>query len=367
MSKSESSIAVINRRSGNDRAGRGSLWVRVSAFLSLKSPNTQRTYAGVINEWCNYLGAEAGSSRAAELFINAGDLEAIAYRAHLETQIGQNPRYSASATARSSKAIRISRAGKNRKDGLQSTLANATIRKKIAALRRIYRALMAANLGIKFNPFDADRVPPPPAQSGQKRPTEMIDFKLVQRIIKLPDIKTAKGLRDRAVLAVLFGAGLRRGEVVNLRLSDLRTSMNGTAFLNLRATKSKRDFNQALPKWAAEAVRELAASRRSQGARDGDFLFNSFRGKGGRTATNEPISDSGIYKLFKFYCRLAGANHFATPHSARATAITKLLADGISHREVQEFSRHASVQMVEVYDKRRISVDENAAKDLKYD
>lgn len=41
-----------------------------------------------------------------------------------------------------------------------------------------------------------------------------------------------------------------------------------------------------------------------------------------------------------------------TPHSARATAITKLLADGVPHREVQEFSRHSSVRMVERYDKR---------------
>ena len=62
----------------------------------------------------------------------------------------------------------------------------------------------------------------------------------------------------------------------------------------------------------------------------------------------------------------AGAGNFVSPHSARATAITKLLSDGFSHREVQEFSRHASIQMVEVYDKRRISIDDNPASDLDY-
>ena len=93
----------------------------------------------------------------------------------------------------------------------------------------------------------------------------------------------------------------------------------------------------------------------------------SYRGQGGKAATNRPLSTSGLYSLFTQYCRLAGASKYITPHSARATAITKLLADGIPHRQVQEFSRHSSVQMVEVYDKRRIGVEENPAKDLDFE
>jgi integrase len=55
-----------------------------------------------------------------------------------------------------------------------------------------------------------------------------------------------------------------------------------------------------------------------------------------------------------------------TPHSARATAITRLLEQGFSHREVQEFSRHSSVLMVEKYDKRRFSLDESPGKKIFY-
>ena len=83
--------------------------------------------------------------------------------------------------------------------------------------------------------------------------------------------------------------------------------------------------------------------------------------------SQKPISDTGVYLLFKHYCQVVGAGTHATPHSARATAITKLLADGIPHRQVQEFSRHASIQMVEWYDKRRFSVDENAGVGLEYE
>jgi integrase len=78
------------------------------------------------------------------------------------------------------------------------------------------------------------------------------------------------------------------------------------------------------------------------------------------------MSDTGLYLLFKQYCMAAGAGMYVTPHSARATAITKLLSDGVPHRVVQEFSRHASIQMVEWYDKRRFDVEQSPAKGLVY-
>jgi integrase len=244
-----------------------------------------------------------------------------------------------------------------KKDGLEATQSNATIHKKFAALRRIYRMLVASNLGITENPFEADKVPPPPKDAGRKRPTQMIDFELVMEIISQP---------DEATLAVLFGGGIRRSELVALRIADVRKTSSGTTFLYLRHTKAKRDAEQALPDWAAAPLWELIAERKRDKAADGDYLFVGFTGRAGQVTSGKPISDTGVYILFKKYCNAAGAGAFATPHSARATAITKLLADGIPHREVQEFSRHASIQMVEWYDKRRFDVEQSPARGLNY-
>ncbi len=253
-----------------------------------------------------------------------------------------------------------------KKDGLDATQSNATIAKKFAALRRIYRMLMASSVGVGENPFEADKVPPPPKDAGRKRPTQMIDFELVMEIVNLPEIETPKGRRDRSLLAVLFGGGLRRSEVVGLRIADVRRSPSGTTYLYLRHTKAKRDAEQALPAWAAEPLWALVKERKEDGASEGDYLFVSYTGRGGTTPTSRALSDTGLYLLFKQYCMAAGAGRFATPHSARATAITKLLADGISHREVQEFSRHSSIQMVEWYDKRRFNVEQSPAKGLSF-
>ena len=344
---------------------KSSVWVRIDAFLSLKAEKTRETYIGVLREWCNFLGAGYGSVAAANLLASAQELHALAFRAWLERRPGHRPR-GERRESRSRELTLRTAPQRERKTGYETALSNATIAKKFAVLHRIYRMLIGAGLVTGLNPFDPDRAPPPPKNSGRKRPTEMIEFSLVKKIIALPESNEPKCLRDKAVLAVLFGGGLRRSEVVKLKIGDLRKTRSGTIFLYLRATKSNRDAQQALPSWAAKILLTLLDSRLLQGAKPSDFLFVSFTGKGGLIPTRHPLSTSGVYQLFKHYCRLAGAGPFVSPHSARATAITRLLAAGIPHREVQEFSRHSSVQMVELYDKRRIGVDENAAKDLKY-
>ena len=321
-------------------------------------------------EWCRFLGADIGTPQSAEAILTATDLHAIAYRKFLEKKPGEKPRMiQAQGRVSADRGITIERASGRgvKKDGLDATQSNATIHKKFAALRRIYRMLLSSNLGIVENPFEADKVPPPPKDAGRKRPTQMIDFELVMEIVSLPDPNTPKGRRDQAILATLFGGGLRRSEVVGLRIGDIKKTSSGTTYLYLRHTKAKKDAEQALPSWAAIHLWDLIKERKQTGAMDGDFVFVGFTGKGGKTVTTKPMSDTGVYLLFKQYCMAAGAGNHATPHSARATAITKLLSDGIPHREVQEFSRHSSIQMVEWYDKRRYSVEDSPAKELSYE
>jgi integrase len=154
---------------------------------------------------------------------------------------------------------------------------------------------------------------------------------------------------------------------MGLRIGDVRKSQRGTHYLYLRSTKAKKDAEQAVPNWALKPLLQWKEERQAMGGKSGDYLFIAFTGRGGTKATTAPISATALYLDFKRYCKAAGATSFVSPHSARATAITKLLDQGLSHRDVRTFSRHASVQMVEAYDKRRTSVDESPAKDLEFD
>ena len=350
----------------------GNVWLRINAFLSLKAPETVRTYTGIVSEWCRFLGYEPGTDEAARAIMNAEDLHAAAYRAWLAERPGEVPRGVRGSVAQrdpsgSRELAKEHQKKRQKKTGLESTQSNATVHKKFAALRRIYRVLVAHSLSSHGNPFDTDRTPPPAKESGRKRPTEMISFDLVMAIVNAPDVSTPKGIRDRAILALLFGGALRRSELTQLRIGDVRTSSNGTTFLYLRSTKAKVDAQQALPKWSVIFLKAHIEQRKAEGGTEHDFLFVGYTGQGGRVPSSTAISDVGVYQLFKGYCMAVGAGPHVTPHSARATAITKLLADGIPHREVQAFSRHASIQMVEHYDKRRFDVEKSPAKGLSFD
>src|SRR5690606_12925395 len=104
--------------------------------------NTQATYLGIIREWCTFLGAEAGTPDAARMMIKATDIHAIAYKNWLDGRPGEKPR----ALRRESRstAVEVRRKTAKKKEGLEATLSNATIAKKFAALRRIYRMLISS-------------------------------------------------------------------------------------------------------------------------------------------------------------------------------------------------------------------------------
>lgn len=342
----------------------------IESFLRQKSKETYRTYKSVIEEWCRFLGSDIKPinnqvlHQAADKIINVTQLQASLYRNWLDTKTGQAPRFS------KSDSTQISTDNINKdfffKTGLEANQTNSTIAKKLSILRRIYRLLIASEFNIRINPFDIDRIPTPKINSGQKRPTEMVDYKVVKKMLDLPDVSSYKGLQDKTILSLLFGAGLRRSELVNLKILDFKKTAKNNYYIILRATKSGKDYNLAVPKWVASLLTELITVRIKNKAQNIDPIFISFRGYAGLSPTNKQISTASIYNLFKKYAKLADAKNFISPHSARATAITKLLDQGFTHREVIEFSRHSSIQMVEVYDKKRKKVDENPSLDLEY-
>lgn len=341
------------------------VWLRVTAWMSTLSPSTQTTYSGVIREFCDFLQVEAGSSAAAVAFLSINPTHSMAFREYLLQRPGQAPRAMKREQSEDRRVVLDGMTMRQPADGMQTTAGNATVAKKLSCLRRMFRQLLPLRID-KVNPFDSTECNPPSASSGRKRPTEMIRFSDAERLLELTIGQTHnRGIRDHAVVCLLLGGGMRRGEVIKITLADVRNTELGTMYIRLRATKSGKDFDQAIPQWAANAVHNLFIQRLDQGARPGDPLVNSYTGHGGTYPTHNQMSPAGVYLLFRGYCEQLGIKD-CSPHSARATAITKLLEDGKTHSEVMEFSRHSSVQMVEAYNKRRYSVDQSPANDLSY-
>lgn len=312
------------------------LWKLIDNFLELKL-NTKHSRDGYLSrfkEWCRFLGGIWGTDTAAELIRNATGEHVENYIKLLRKRTGQN----------------------SRTPGVPNTVSDSTIDNKLTAITSIYNYLVRKDF-TPHNPVYKAEFSLKPKRY-RKRPTSMIPYEKVEEMIYSIDIdKTC--FRDRAYIALSFGAGLRRGEIHQLRVGNVKWAQNGNMYVVLTGTKNNIDENQAVAPFAHMHINQYLEQRRYERATENDFLFAKPNG--------DQLNYYTLYHRFRSALLRVGLcvkQH--SPHSTRATGITKLLDDGLSHRQVQEFSRHASVEMVEVYDKRRRCLVSNPANNLKF-
>lgn len=308
----------------------------IDVFLSLRAENTRKMYARLLREWGEFLRERRKN------LATAADIDAAAWVA----RIGRR---------RGSRSRRTQETGVTR----------ATLRLYATIVSRFYADLLSAGI-VAHNPFKGLKATLGKSRTGEKRPTEIVDSNDALTLLNSPSPLTRDGIRDRAFLALLFGGGLRLSEAVGLRVGDVREAVVGTetgAELLLRATKSGHTQTQALPKWAADRVFQLVRQRRKNGAADDDFLLCLYQ----RDRIVAPILPRTARELFKRLGRAVGLPATITPHSARATAATRLIERGLDYRSVAEFLRHSGIAMVGVYDKRAFGGRNSPAQLLDYE
>jgi integrase len=161
-----------------------------------------------------------------------------------------------------------------------------------------------------------------------------------EQLLDLPDVKTKKGKRDRALLALLVGCGVRRQELAGLRIDDIQQRDGRWCIVDL-AGKGNRIRTVPMPPWAKAAVDEwLAAAHFSAG------LVLGAVNKGDRI-TGQGMSAQSIYEVVEAYGNELGAS--LAPHDVRRT-FAKLAHKGRAPLEQIQISLgHASIQTTERY------------------
>lgn len=293
-------------------------------FFATKAPTTQRGYSSVLNQFVSFLGRHDIDHLSVH--------ECIRFIRQLQATRGRNPRPGDTST----------------------TISKGTLAYKVSALTGMYDYLLRCGLA-QQNPWRDPALDQHRKRGAQKFPHERIPNEMVEKVLAAPSRHTPEGRRDRAILACLFYGALRRSEVAALNIGDVTAVKTGIA-LKLRNTKNGNTYIQPLPIFGQREIR--AALRDRQGASLSEPLFVEHFGA--------RLTDNRVYKLFKMYCAVAGLGENFSPHCARASAITRLLELGVEYRKVQQFSRHASIKMVELYDKRRLELIDNPAKLLRF-
>ena len=218
---------------------------------------------------------------------------------------------------------------------MEQGFVKASIARKLSAIRSFYRYLMREEM-----------VPTSPAATTSspkldKRLPSFLSIEEVNRLLEAPDLAIAQGQRDRALLELLYAAGLRVSELVSL---DIKQVNLDTDEIRVRGKGSKERI-VLMGKPAAEALRTYFRQGRPElfGAkiRMTNALFINRDG--------ERLTERSVQRLLEKYAKIAGIEKRVYPHMLRHTFATHLLDGGADLRVVQELLGHANLSSTQIY------------------
>jgi integrase/recombinase XerD len=146
--------------------------------------------------------------------------------------------------------------------------------------------------------------------------------------------------RDRALVALALGAGLRAAELTAVRLSDISTDDDGGEWVRVVMGKGRKDRLVPLAPDVAAVIRAYAGAAKLRG---GDYLFQSRQGESGRLTT------ARVWQVVKDAVKAAGIGKRLSPHSLRHSFALGRLKAGASPVVVQKLMGHASIQTTQKY------------------
>lgn len=165
----------------------------------------------------------------------------------------------------------------------------------------------------------------------------------IERLLLQPDVSTKIGLRDRAVLEVLFSTGLRVAELVSLNRDQFNSLKNSIIDLEMTII-GKGDR----PRTVYFSERALGWLKKYLGVRN-DVDNALFIRYSDRNPESRRLSIRSIEKIVKKYTKMAGLSVETTPHTLRHSYATDLLTQGVDLRIIQEFLGHSSILTTQIY------------------
>lgn len=212
--------------------------------------------------------------------------------------------------------------------------ARTTIARRIAAVRTWFKFLCRQG-AVATNPADGLR---PPRQD-KKLPHFLSETEL-DKLLKVPSADEPMGLRDRAILELLYSAGLRVSELTGLNLSDLDLD-DGIATIRGKGKKERLAF---LGSVALKALKTWLGAREGVLAERQKRTEAVFLNKNGTRLTSRSVG-----RLLEKYLAQAGLDPRTSPHTLRHSFATHLLDRGADIRSVQELLGHSSLATTQIY------------------
>jgi integrase/recombinase XerD len=213
-------------------------------------------------------------------------------------------------------------------------LSSASVARNYSTIRMFHKFLVLENL-TEHNPTELLETP----RLARKLP-EVLSIDEVVRIIEAPDIETSAGVRDRAILEVLYGAGLRVSELIGLKIEHVYFDEGMIRVLG----KGSKERIVPLGAEALTWIKRYLAITRPMVAKGLESRSQVFLNRFGK-----PFSRMGIYNIVQKYVQLCGIGKRVYPHIFRHSFATHLLENGADLRAVQEMLGHADISTTQIY------------------
>ncbi|RHP11582.1 site-specific tyrosine recombinase XerD [Firmicutes bacterium AF36-3BH] len=210
--------------------------------------------------------------------------------------------------------------------------ASSTVSRTLASLRSYYLFMMQNGV-VKSNPTSNLEAP-----HVEKKIPKILSGEEVELLLEQPKNCDNKGIRDKAMLELLYATGIRVSELINLDVSDVNVPMS---FIRCNGGKKERII--PMGHQAKDALENYINNVRKYMVRDENETALFVNCSGAR------LSRQGFWKLIKYYQHIAGIETDITPHTLRHSFAAHLLENGADLHSIQEMMGHADISSTQVY------------------
>lgn len=209
---------------------------------------------------------------------------------------------------------------------------STSVARKLSAIRSFHQFLLSEKLVSENIASQIRQV-----KKESKLPT-VLSLEEIEQMLSLLDQDEPLIMRNKAIIELLYGSGLRVSELINLRLGDLHINRR---FINIIG-KGNKERIIPLGDESAFALKNYLEKSRSVLKKElGDIVFVNARGS--------QISRVGVYKMLKKLASDAGITKTVSPHTLRHSFASHLLENGVDLRLVQELLGHEDVSTTQIY------------------
>jgi integrase/recombinase XerD len=212
-------------------------------------------------------------------------------------------------------------------------LSAKSVVRNLVAIRTLFQFLIQEGI-LEANPIEELESPKMP-----KTLPEILNLKEVEQLLEQPNPQTPMGIRDRAMLEVLYATGMRVSELTQLPMNQVNLEAGYVLVFGKGSKERIIPLGSEAMKWVAlylKGARERLAKRR-----ESPFLFINRMGSG--------MSRQRFWKVIKTYGRRAGIRKRITPHLLRHSFASHLLERGADLRSVQMMLGHVDISTTQIY------------------